>query len=55
MVQIVADRFAAGERLDDSHEGLADRMLETAAEGVGAAAASVETSETLSAQGSPPK
>jgi esterase/lipase superfamily enzyme len=53
MVQIVADRFAAGESLDDTHEGLGDQMLETAAKGVGAAAVSVETSETLGAQGSP--
>jgi len=52
MVQIVGDRFAAGESLDDSHEGLADRVLETAAKGVGAAAVSVETSETPGAQGS---
>jgi esterase/lipase superfamily enzyme len=55
MVQIVADRFAAGESLDDTHEGLADRMLEATAKGVGAAAASVETSETLGAQASPPR
>ena len=49
MVQIVADRFAAGERLDDTHEGLEDRILETAAKGVGAAATS------LGAQRSPPR
>jgi esterase/lipase superfamily enzyme len=55
MVQIVADRFAAGETLADTHEGLADRMLETAAKGVGAAAVSVETSESIDAQASPPR
>ncbi len=50
MVQIVGDRLATGETLADSHEGLGDRMLEAAAKGVGAAAVSVETSETLGAQ-----
>lgn len=49
MVQIVADRLAAGETLTDTHEGLGDRMLETAAKGVGAAATSVERAETLGA------
>ena len=51
MVQIVADRLAAGETLTDTHEGLGDRMLETAAKGVGAAATSVEEAETF---GAPP-
>ena len=55
MVQIVGDRFTAGENLDDTHEGLADRMLETTAKGVGAAAVSVETSETPAAQELPPR
>ena len=49
MLQIVADRLAAGETLTDTHEGLGDRMLETAAKGVGAAATSVERAETLGA------
>ena len=55
MVQIVADRFAAGETLADTREGLADRMLETAAKGVGAAAVSIETSETLGDQRAVPR
>jgi len=53
MVQIVGDRLAAGETLADTHEGLGDRMLDAAAKGVGAAAASVEKAETIGAQ-SPP-
>jgi esterase/lipase superfamily enzyme len=55
VVQIVADRFAAGETLADTHEGLTDRMLEAAAQGVGAAAVSVETSEADGAQGPAPR
>ena len=55
MVQIVADRLAAGETLTDTHEGLGDKMLGAAANGVGAAATSVEKLETTGASGEPAK
>ena len=46
LVQIVGKRLATGQTLSDSRESVADQVLDTAANGVGALETSVEKAET---------
>ncbi len=46
LVQIVGKRLATGQRLSDGRESVADQVLDTAANGIGALETSVEKAET---------
>ena len=55
LVQIVGKRLATGQALSDGRESVADQVLDTAANGVGALETTVEQAETTDVEGAAPK
>jgi len=55
LIQIVGKRLATGQALSDSRQSVADQVLDTAANGVGALETSVEQAETIDVEGAGPK